>query len=413
MKRSLIILTGDIGQTRGPTGTMTLNLVNYLQKKYDVTIVAKNISDECLSLDNVSIRSFIDEYSKKIMVLNKSKTIGGKIQLFFLRFFHNCFKFFSTNKFDKKNIEKYENLLFECLKKANSPIVMTFCEPHETNLAVMSAKKRGHVAFDWIIYQLDRFSNGNSLYRYTFFKKKQREKYEHLELEFIKHSKALVALFPLRQHYESKQYDSCRKKIFYTDHPLLVEEKYNSPHFNRNSPCFVYGGSLDKKLRNPTKIFEIFNHLYRPYTVKFFSFGNCEQIVSRYCLLNNGIFQCGRVPRRRLIEEINCADVLISIGNNSFEEVPSKFFDLLSYNKPIIHFYFNSNDRTIDYLNKMSLALAIDLNRNFEENASLVDNYLNHLAEIDQTKVVKNSAIFKECTPEYVADILIRIIEGV
>ena len=107
------------------------------------------------------------------------------------------------------------------------------------------------------------------------------------------------------------------------------------------------------------------------------------------------------------IEEVHLAmaqaDVLMTIGNNSDSEVPSKLFEYLSFGKPIIHFYFSDHDEYLSYLDRYPRSLAVKIGGAFEHEDAIsrITSFCldgTH-EEISMESVHQN---FRECTPAFV-----------
>ena len=99
------------------------------------------------------------------------------------------------------------------------------------------------------------------------------------------------------------------------------------------------------------------------------------------------------------------ASVLISIGNNSSDMVPSKTFEYMSYCKPIIHFYSFAEDPVISILSRYPIALLLDSNQSIEILTREVQKFLDSYSgkTIDSNEIRR---LFFENTPEYYIDII-------
>ena len=107
------------------------------------------------------------------------------------------------------------------------------------------------------------------------------------------------------------------------------------------------------------------------------------------------------------------ADILISIGNKDSDFLPSKTLKYMGTGKPIIHFYSDDNDVSLNYYKYYPAVLFIDQRR--EINDSLIDEVVDFVqktridinVDFDELKsnLIKN-------TPEYTAKQLMELING-
>ena len=114
-------------------------------------------------------------------------------------------------------------------------------------------------------------------------------------------------------------------------------------------------------------------------------------------------------------EEINRitrdSDVLISIGNKDSDFLPSKTLVYMGTGKPIIHFYGDEHDTSLEYLRKYPRALLVNLEDDIEENAKKIVHFLSEPTdEICNPALLLN--LFYENTSAYTAEKMYSFIDG-
>ena len=106
------------------------------------------------------------------------------------------------------------------------------------------------------------------------------------------------------------------------------------------------------------------------------------------------------------------ASVLVTIGNNSDEEVPSKLFEYLSFCKPIVHLYYSDKDVYLKYLEHYKYSICIKMDKeSISENRKKFYEFCKETSHIDiKYEAIEN--LFIKCTPNFVTKQFIKIIEG-
>ena len=415
MNKHIVIITGSYGKYMSPGGNIVSGLVEELAKEYSVTLIShkEHFGEEPIKEGGFR-HELIGDYATCIhhyclekiystnrisavffFILLKIKQIMNVISMHYRKYGY-------SEKLKKKTLKKLESIMQ--IKSIDALIGVS--EPHDSVAAVCEYKEK-HPEILTIIYQLDRFANGKSLYKYKFFKKKAIEANLKRELYFLNMCDACFVLPPIAQHYKDRRFNDVRAKIVITEHPLVRVQDKCSEGLKRDN-VIVYAGSFDKTLRNP----EFWLQLYIKATelnenmplVKCFSFGNCEEIILKYSKLSNQKIQSeGKVWYSRIKEEYEHCSYILIVGNKSKEEVPIKVFDCISYGKSIIYLYYYNDDPVLPYLKKYPMVLAIKmafekLEYNAQRLCEFCKNGIYH--EVDRQQIIQ---LYKECTPQYVS----------
>lgn len=210
-------------------------------------------------------------------------------------------------------------------------------------------------------------------------------------------------------NYNNKRYDRFRNKIRFSDIPLLMDEwkpEVKKPT-KKSSYKWLYTGKLDMHSRNPEYLCKLFllDKTLNKHEIHFYSYGNCENMILRYSAKSSGrIHQHGYVSRDKIIEELNEADILVSIGNKDSKMVPSKIFEYISTGKKIIHFYQNENDSCLVYLKKYKNALLINEKEETSKNIQKIKHFIDRPSMVIANKDI--DILYEANKPSYTANII-------
>ena len=423
MNKHIVIITGSYGKYMSPGGNIVSGLVEELSKEYSVTLVShKEHFGETIINDGSFQHELIEDYATCIhhfciekihssnrvwaaffSVVLKGKQVVNAISM-------HCRKYGYSELLKRKTLKKIDRI------RRTKPIdvLIGVSEPHDSVAAVCEYKEI-HSDIRAIIYQLDRFSNGNSLYKYKLFKEKAIKANKKREIFFLNACDKCFVLPPIYPHYEDELFNNVREKIEITEHPLV--RRYDTGlRLRHKENVIVYAGSFDQKLRNPEywlKLFIQANEMHEDMpTFRCFSFGNCEETVFNYSKLSNQkIERKGKVPYSQIKEEYEQFSCILIIGNNSKEEVPSKVFDCISYGKGIIYLHYFDDDPVLPYLSKYPMAISIKMNpENMEIDAQRLHEFCKKSMQqdVDRQEIIE---LYQECTPQFVSQQFKRVIE--
>lgn len=417
--KHIVFLVGEYKPNISPNGNIADRLMQELKNKYEITVITRQndfeLENEC-TIDGIKVIRIMD-YNLSIHKFCTQRILNSKnvLQKKFYELFMFCKQvfFYIPRLCQRQSVSKYymkkiQRRLVKLNAKRKIDILIPVSAPHEEVFAGVELKKKHSIDCTLLIYQLDRFANANSLYETNFGKNGKFNNNIALELEALEFCDCLFILPPLKQHYNEKIFEGFHQKIVVTEHPLVKKIEGLSENEVKNNDFveILYAGSLDVKLRNPTYLFKLLNtDLLKQSNIKLklYSFGNCQHIIDKYKKsLNETISDYGRVSSEKVGIAMGKCSILVTIGNNSDNEVPSKLFEYLSYCKPIIHLYYSENDAYLEYLKPYKYSLCIKMDDNFiEQNSKLFFDFCNmyHGSTISFDTV---SEIYKECTPKFV-----------
>jgi glycosyltransferase involved in cell wall biosynthesis len=229
------------------------------------------------------------------------------------------------------------------------------------------------------------------------------------QLDFVLMAKAGQAI------YSAPKYDCVSQKIHYVDFPLFQIEKptCRSCSFDRidGGINLVYAGLLDKDYRNPTFMLEVLQKVseVRPGIVlHLYGRGSGFDIVRSF--KRRAAFDIrfyGMVDHDEVLSAMSRADFLTSIGNRNRAShmVPSKIFELFSTGKPIIAFFSNKRDVSLEYFAKYPLSCLLNEWDGVQGQADRLARFLEEQRGM-RCDVEELQSAFAENTPEYTVDII-------
>lgn len=413
--KTIVSIIGGYAPDFSPGGKIASNVLDELKKDYDVTIIAQKTKFGLPEYEEINGIKLIRVPDYNLMLHSlfetKIKASSGivksvyKALLFGKKAVNYAVRMMRRRSLSGAYIRRLDKCLKKIEKETKIDILIPASAPHEALAAAVKYKKK-HPATMLIPYKLDRFAQGNSLYENSFIRKFRYPRHIQSEQETLIYADAMFALPPIADYYEKSEFEF-KEKVVKTEHPLLKKVNIEKSAEESERISLVYAGSLDTTLRNPEYLLEMFSktpEFKEKYIFNIYSFGNCGHILDSYKkILEQSMNDAGKIPSDKVAEKLFAADILVTIGNNSSEEVPSKLFEYLSYGKPIVHFYYNDNDAYIKYLKDydMSICLKMDedsMDDNIEKFKSFCEN--NKGKTIDFEEVKKH---FEECTPEYTA----------
>lgn len=283
--------------------------------------------------------------------------------------------------------------------------------PFETAIASYKAKEKNY-KLKVVPFMFDPFSNNSNLHYHKLLQKIKMKNLLEIESSLIKSSHYLLLIHHLKQHFIKKHHSNKEKYVF-VEHPLFEKDFYDlGTNINKKDIKIVYTGSFYKKIRNPEYFLKVMNNVIKKsgnIYLHIYSFGDCKKIIKKWSEVNTKIIDQNSVTSDIAREKMKSADILIGVGNSTNSQTPSKIFEYISFKKKILYFVKDKNDRNIKILKKYPYALLIEeSNKNLDEVSNEINSFIEKTSvnntEIDE----KINQIFKDASPNYIADIIKR-----
>ncbi len=243
----------------------------------------------------------------------------------------------SPNKWE---IKEYYKKLEELNSKMKIDAVLSVSGNIYAHLSAKNFKKR-HSDIRWITIVLDPYTFCVNTYSPLLFKKSSKKKMYKDEMDIYSNADYNCILESL---YESviKEFHQPTNKT-YSLRFALTDIRSNHKKMRKSKEHekirLIYAGRLYPIIRNPDFMLSQISKIDFLSLDMFIFQHNCDDIVNKY--VSDRIKLYGAVDREAYEEKIcNDYDILVNIGNNSPNQLPSKMLELLSTGRPIINFYY-------------------------------------------------------------------------
>lgn len=386
MKKELVIITNACYPIYSATGALAIQAAKYLNDEYHVRVIAlqdgKNkvwgTSPEGIELYTISQW----RYRLNQIAAKKSKNSTGikskvyKSVYWMTRILGKLQSIF----FVLDNQWWYTNKAYRVLNQLNADkkidAVLSVSAPVEAHFAARRFKKKNpHI--HWCSYWGDLFS-GKNFKQNIFVSQKCMEEIEN---KLIQVSDYVLATEEVYEVYRKRNLKiQGMNYVPYILNEELLQHKHEHVERNDGKVIFTCMGSLNKMMRNPTYMLDVFSNLPDNYILNLYT-GGCEKMVQEYAKKKpNNIRVHGRVPYLMLVDNMMKSDVLINIGNAFASSVPSKVMELMSCRKPILDFFYPG--QRMDLLDHYPVVLRVEMGEGVEAATSRIKEFANSVQGI-------------------------------
>jgi hypothetical protein len=393
----VLVITYDFFPDNTPNTYRWLNILNEWNKR-DINIFVisnqKNNFEKSEIHNNIKIfrtKEFLLGYfknnlSKPEIISTKSRHNFNNLLRKFLKYFYKktwsnlywpdfaVLWTFSTYRMAKKIIKD------EKIDK-----IITISWPFSSHLIGYFLKKNNR-NIEWLAETIDPFNFFSGVNNQILYYNLNR----YAERKFFNYADHLtVTTDNIRNRYIFL-YPEIENKIHVIKN-LYVPIIYNKTFaFERdNKPLKMsFFGSLIINVRTPDLVIQFFElitsnekfqdielHFYGTYNELLKNFDKVKENIGK------NIFLHGLISKKQVEQEIDDSDILINIGNkNEFQE-PSKIFEYMYFQKPIITFTEILNDTSIQILK--NYPKLFEVTKNTVNAKSLIDDFDNFVKNID------------------------------
>ena len=422
--KEVVFLVGSYYPKYSATGKCIGNIADEMAKSNSIRVVSwatcldEVENSKCFYNKQTIFRTYniLHYFHLKSLHLKQSrnpiKQYLGSMIFNLCRLWRLIFMLNNDSSVNKAVLEAYKKSLADIDEHID--VIIPTCLSFETVLAAVEYKKNNpQVKIIPIVF--DKFADNASLARGERSKQHKFARNLELEEEMFEKSEAVLYVANWREHIK-KYFPQYLHKTVEIEHPLLLPYALNEEHkdvFDNRSINIVYAGSITKRDRNPAAIICLLEKLYiDDILVHFFSLGNAKYMIDNASRKHPQLFKShGYISHNRLVDVLNSADILLSIGSIA-EQVSAKVFEYISYGKPIIHFAYSEGDPVISVLEKYSLGKIVKVSECSSESKKeevrdfIMENYTKRIA---YEEVLDN---FENATPEYTVAIIENIIRS-
>lgn len=394
--RHLVFLLGSYYPNYSAVGYCVHQVIKCLKNEFDITVIALH-NDPLLPSEEIydGVRILRIE-SEGIRQRNRTLTNKGKSSTFYLNFIRLrglLRRLFSPETVDASLVRAYLDCLSKQSLEINSLVPVVF--PFETVLAALQYKKINPKA-KIVSYLFDDFVDSGSLHVYRFVAFLKRRRHLFLEQKMLEESHAVLAMHPLRDHFEQWFSKELVKKISYLEHPLLIQPRKSNLHLEDGVVHLCFTGSLIRNVREPDYLLQLLRgaSFKKSVSAEFYVMGNAANQIKTGKLSDNlEVKNFGKVSKSNADEAIARSNILINIGERTGRQVSSKIFEYMATGKPIIHIAYTHNDSVVKILQRYPLVLCIIKNIDDISNQTralsefIEDNYRSNITYDDVAQI--------------------------
>lgn len=414
----IVFIQGSYYPNFTATSKCSDHIIQEIKKRHTVSVICYQDlsipSEICHSdkYDDLNIIRVSTPRNKFINWVVKNKKLNSKVKKVFLfagRLLSLFIFILKKSSLNNALVKSFESALDSCHKSRAIDLIIPISFPFEGLVSASNYKKK-HNDVSLIPYLFDPFTDNVSLHRFSWLKAIRNKKHYQIEREVYENSNKIFIINHLLKTSIANMDNNIKKKLVVTEHPVLIKPEFthwnNNNHSSSNLLNLSYTGALYAKIRRPNYLLELLSRMNNnfDFQMNMYSFGNCERILEDYKKsLHDRLILHGRVSVEEAQSAINNADILISIGNTTSTQTPSKIFEYMSFGKPIIHIYSINDDIIVHTLAKYPLSLCI------REDEQKIDENVKMLAEFCEKYAGKSisfeetAELFKDAVPEYVA----------
>ena len=235
-----------------------------------------------------------------------------------------------------------------------------------------------------------------------------------IELRLYKSANYIITTPILAKEKENDPlYSNYLEKIYTAEFPNVKNLVTQYDGNNRKPIICFYSGRFYNGVRDCRYTLEVLSKISNLDFRLVFAGDGQEELISYYKSIHfgNRLHHLGMLSLSECFIKMQDADVLINIGNNVTNQVPSKLFDYISTGKPIVNFCKSNNCPTIPYINRYGLGInIIEGEDSIERQALRISQFIadNYQKRIEYEEIERK---FKENTPGYVGRLFSNLLE--
>lgn len=412
MKNKGLIISKEYFPLSNGSVTCLSNLLDTFKNFYDIDLVCFKDDMESKGIENFKgyqiyrLNHWTDipmSYREKLISDSKSLKSQFKLRKISKLFFG--LNYYISKRYGLRYKEGWISNGFSAVEKklilSDYDFVLAIAAPFENLDLALKISKAYKIPL--YILQLDLFS-----FNPTYSKDaKDILKRLNKEKEWYENAAHIFTTTEMYSVILNSELKSFKNKITSIQIPNLVKpycENYSMTQLQYID--ILYAGMFYEDIRNPEKMFEIFNEIFKEIpNIRLHIIGyGCEEVILKYLKKwpQNIVFY-GRKDKSFVNEMTMKAHILLNLSNATNAQAPSKIIEYISTGKPIINIYFIEQDRCADILKEYPLSINIKVGENPDR---MIDFILDKYSKSVEFEKIKQ--VFFEYTPEYVVDKMLQ-----
>lgn len=390
-------------------GICVHKIVQSFKKQHEVHVLCKKDDTHLKTveeIDSVVVHRFSDkEISFRNALSDRIKRSHGmgralyRCLLFLLRLWFWAKPFFQRTTIKKELVVAIEESISSV---GDIDVLVPCCFPMEALVAAYNIKKQNQSIFvEPLLF--DKFTDNVACQKNAvnmFLKRKRHIKMEH---ELLGSFDRIIATNDWKM-YLSKVHSDCFKKTEFIEIPSLAKPCSKGP----GDGPFLYCGLINRRIRPVNKVLRVLsNPIFDGFHFEFLVKGDQANRAFKFAKKKKNFSAEVNVLFERCCYEAQHARGFVSIGNIDVSQTPSKIFEYISTGKPIVHFYYDENDRCISLLGKYGNGFCFNLLKYSSEDLLGLKKFLESSFAIDFDEAVYSK--FIDADPAFVGQKLLRI----
>lgn len=432
MERQVIFISKEFYPTSNGSVACLENILPYIGAEYSVMLFCTDLTGNALQRESkfgISINRASHKSDRVILKkqaeLSSLKKLSNHTTIRLCRHTWIRMKYFWTQRVADRwgyvQPDAFEKNIIQYIKGqtdvSDVDYVMAVGAPFENIRAAVALKKQ-YPKLKLILLLFDLYTHNPVYLLEDCSLNDMRERMEE-EQVWIDCADIIISASETKEQWKKSAFRNIGNKLFFLNFPsfrLQDTLTFYDDKLKKNTDTIdcVYTGTLYDDIRNPQFMLDVFCKLlsFHP-NIRLHILGTgCEEIISEF-RGKMGEHLCVYGQRDRLYAQqfLNQADFLISIGNRTKTQLPSKIFEYIAMGKPIIHLYSIEEDACLRYLDIYPLACCIkESDSKLDEETENVSNFIKHSFSLrcDKTELAEK---YRESTPEYYAEMLMALME--
>ncbi|MCG3447933.1 glycosyltransferase family protein [Enterococcus durans] len=417
MKKHLTFIVNDFLPFPSANGICVDNIVRELLGKWDLDVTVISLKSESSQkkfeqIDNISIYRF-ESNERKIRNKLKKYDIGVKRNtwLKIIKIRKYIKDILNPKTYDKDLTKHLKDNIIRVNQIKKIDYIFPVCFPFESIIASKEIYKDLKIPYIPILF--DKYSSSNTLHRNKINKKIKFKNNLKFEKENIKYSRKVIASYDWKNHILTN-WNFQKEFIIYGYPPALKKINYTTIDNNAFKGTFIFAGSVNKNIRPVKFIIDFFKRLFEEqpeFHLDFYTQGNEKKKLDYFSkLFPRQVTSHSIVSKEKINKFMEDTNILISIGNTDVSQTPSKIFEYIGLNKPIVHFYKKNNDPVISILNEYEKGISIS--QDYSELESSIVEMNEFIKKVKVNSFDKKSiSNLYEATPEYYGEVINSLID--
>ena len=282
--------------------------------------------------------------------------------------------------------------------------IISVIQPIEAALAVADFKE-DYPEIQMIVYEVDSITD-DPIYD-SGWRKLYKKKSLRIEKKIYDCADLVIHIDSHEQYFNDRYYDRWRNKFKISGLPM-ISSKYSVDCINNVTSIYevAYTGSLSEKWRSPQYFYKLIKNISEIQLHVTFCSRGCDEMLQKMQQESpENITARGYVGVEEVIKLYKSSHLLLSIGNEGTNILPSKIYQYISSGLPIIHIASNNDDVCIPILNKYGNCVIINKQKTLYDNKRELLGFINSGLNLKRFDNIVNA--FVENTPEYVGNMII------